>query len=375
MKRWPRRVVALLVLVGSSCSSSCPKGDAGSAPAAERTQPKLVPSLRVESTPPWPGAPIGLFGEEFALCAYRHEAPIACVGRLYWKLENDVGSAVVVRNTGRPVALVGWQPDRFASGGTDFAYIRDGRLYTWFNEELPSRVPTKDRIADVSGGAGSCYVTDGGEVFCEPRAICDEDASAGVFEVVGPMPPTLSVSVGVGIACAVASGGAVYCWGRLDADRSRCTPAPKKVEPLGPAVSVVAGYGKACALLPAGEAWCWGEDLYGEGIHREMAGLFVEDPARIPVTEALVDLEGHGFGFVGLTDAGNVWAWGASQPSEVTLPQPAIDIFAGSQSCALLRNHQIRCFSPVSHQVEEGLDFEHDDAWMYADKYVWVEDG
>lgn len=53
---------------------------------------------------------------------------------------------------------------------------------------------------------------------------------------------------------------------------------------------------------------------------------------------------------------------------------PAIDVFTGAHQCVLLRDHDIRCFGSVRRELKEGLRLESEDAWMYAEKYVWVEE-
>lgn len=372
MRRIPAQIFVVIVLLIAACSSKSRSGDQPSVLSQERKRPELPAGLRVEPVRLWPGEPLELFGGAHQLCARRHEAPVACTGILHWEVDTDVGNRVLVKTVDSPVAFSGWEPDVFSGGSTNFSYVRDGRLFHWVNENPARAMATAGAAVHVSGGASICYVTDDGAVHCQEDAACYKMGDA--FARIEPIPPAFTVSVGNGIACSLVDNGEVYCWGILGKDLTECSLAPRLVGPLQPAVSVITGGANACALLTNGEVWCWGHEIYGPLLPGEPNGGFAPRPMRIPGVEDIVDLAGEGGDFLALTSDGRVWSWGGGSPGRVELPMPAIDVFTGADQCVLLQDHDIRCFGSVRRKLREGRRLESEDAWMYAEKYVWVEE-
>ena len=46
------------------------------------------------------------------------------------------------------------------------------------------------------------------------------------------------------------------------------------------------------------------------------------------------------------------------EPGKFDLPLPAISVFAGSDLCALLQDHSVRCFSPITYAVTRQRKFD-----------------
>ena len=241
----------------------------------------------------------------------------------------------------------------------------------------------------AAGATQTCARVDSGQAYCwgvnlstdvgdglavehhRPFAVPNPDGT-------GPITGVDDVTGGLRHTCLLVDGGQVRCWGRnLNGNLgdgttvTRLRPVPTidpsaALQPLAGVTQLSTGSVHSCARLSTGEARCWGTTALGNPDYAEAL-------AAVPVT----DIDGSG-PLVGVTqvsagethtcavrtDTGAV-CWGANREGQLgdgtktsrTVPTPVLDedgsgpltgvvqIDAGSeQTCAVLTNHEARCW-------------------------------
>ena len=163
--------------------------------------------------------------------------------------------------------------------------------------------------------------------------------------------------------CLRAASGSFYCWGpnqrgSLGTDGS----VPHLTASLSPfpagTVEVVLGFHHGCGRTDGRDVYCWGENVRGQ-LGQGTASSMDSAPIQVP---GLDDVRGLAAGLdhtCAWDTAGAVRCWGANAggqigdgtnvdrpaPRDVTLPSPAVSVFAhGESSCARLRNGSLSCW-------------------------------
>ncbi|MFN8580648.1 MAG: hypothetical protein U0163_06665 [Gemmatimonadaceae bacterium] len=224
----------------------------------------------------------------------------------------------------RPASTVATTPPNVAPPARDTAKAKPGtpaKPETIVNV-IPVTPPaptvsfSADRMLVAAGGRHSCFVGDGGKLYCwgnnERGQLGD-----GSFEARQEPTPVVSdvtfsqVAAGIWHTCGIATTGEVYCWGSNDAGQlgdgstaARATPAHVGSTTFR---SVRTGQAHTCGLARAGTVLCWGANAYGQ----------LGDGSRSTKTS----------------------------PSAVSLPLPAGAVTAGwSHSCAITTDGTAYCW-------------------------------
>ena len=187
-----------------------------------------------------------------------------------------------------------------------------------------------------------------------------------------------AVQVGVhsGLACVLGRDGVVRCWGHYAHPKCHA-PEIYEVEGLEPVVQIsVARH--ACALEVNGTVKCWGRGDGGMMGVPEPKAEMVFQPQVIDVGGPVVKVSIHAHSAVALRADGQVWMWGndilpgdvevAKPPMHVEEIEAAVDVVASSSfGCALLPDHNLRCFGQNMDEDREGdkpLPVEPKEAWV-----------
>jgi hypothetical protein len=165
------------------------------------------------------------------------------------------------------------------------------------------------------------------------------------------MPAAAEISVGNGHACLRMVDGTVRCWGhnnrgQLGDGTTQDRAAPTVVPGLRDVVQIACGRDRSCALDRAGAVWCWGAD------RRQPERIAPLGPvARIAVGDAhecAAQRDGvvRCWGANGLGQLGDGTDVEQSRlPVTVAGITSAVDVAAaGQRSCAILRDHTVRCW-------------------------------
>ena len=133
---------------------------------------------------------------------------------------------------------------------------------------------------------------------------------------------TVALSAGARHACSQLASGEVACWGANEFGQAGQDPSqstsPKRVLGLGvslgkPVVNLDAGDAHSCAVTVVGEVYCWGRNHSGQ-----LGNALATDSSRptkvegLPAGQTAVAVALGGSHTCTLTDAGEVWCWGAN---------------------------------------------------------------
>ena len=240
--------------------------------------------LRVEARAAERGDAVALLGGGAVVCAARHEADVACFGKVGLfdpALSEHAGAPEVEVE---PVALSGFrQVVAMAAGRSGRCLVEaNGRASCWgdrfawgagFEPLAPQPWPA-GRVAALSVGQGAYAVVDDGLVR-RGAAVCRAEQIGGIRDAV-------LVAAGEDVACVVDRDGALWCWD------GECTGAPARVEALAGVVQIAAGTADVCARTGDGRVWCAG---------------------KVVAIERAVDIAAAGGRACALRDDGAVYCW------------------------------------------------------------------
>jgi len=155
-------------------------------------------------------------------------------------------------------------------------------------------------------------------------------------------------------------------------------------------VQLAAGYDAACALTASNRVKCWGNNFKGflAVPHDEID--FAINAVEIEGIAPVVAIKAYSGGIVALRANGEVWIWGDDltsrdknrKPRRVPEIKNAIDIIVGSEyGCALLADHNMRCFGPrIERNIEKSPGgnqrppFEDKQSWVDARLFeIWYD--
>jgi len=146
----------------------------------------------------------------------------------------------------------------------------------------------------------------------------------------GPLRGIVAVAVGGGNAVALADDGTVYAWGQWAAQPGAPTTQFPTLVPgvagaglLRNVVAISAGWNWTAALTQDGRVVTWGfngttSSYTGQGSIAnvvESPGFVIEQSTRLPIIDIVALSAGYNFG-LGLTSAGEVFAWGANSQGQ-----------------------------------------------------------
>ena len=206
-----------------------------------------------------------------------------------------------------------------------------GDTPTLFSDSLipVAGAPTATAMAVDPSGKFACALATTGKVYCwgwnERGWGVGTDSTGNQVKS-----PTLimsnltfkSLAAGHWSACAVSTGGTAYCWGYgggglLGWGGNGFSFKPVAVSGTHSFTSIVASGIHFCALDTAGNAWCWGSNMNGElGVARspcDGATFCSSSPVEVPGGHTFTQLTAAVAGTCGLTTAGEVYCWGATE--------------------------------------------------------------
>lgn len=303
----------------------------------------------------------------------------------------------------------------FAGSHHACAIAGDGRLFCWgrnsrgqtgaglpiaLDVTAPVHVATLSGVAaGAGGGAHSCAVTRGGDVYCWGEN-ANGQLGNGVIGGYDALPLKVAGLAGVTAistrqahVCALV-GGAVYCWGLnnwaqtgIGANTPSSVTWPTRVAGVEGAAGVAAGNHHACVLASDGTVSCWGRNTYGQlgamllastgAVTRPAAvaaplvfdaGLGAWAPEYAGALTGVVELAAGFYHTCALTAYGRVYCWGqnaadayqlgvadaphacfsvpcSQAPVEVILDRPAAKLAAGPyHTCAIGLDGNAACW-------------------------------
>jgi hypothetical protein len=138
------------------------------------------------------------------------------------------------------------------------------------------------------------------------------------------IPPLRAISLGVTQSCGIAMTGDAWCWGYGTMGNGGAPDqqsAPVKVGGGHNFSAISVGHNAVCALDTSGTPWCWGDNSAGEAGQGDTATTHLTQYLLLPSPV----VGGHTFTRLslgrstacGITSAGSVWCWGASEFGEV----------------------------------------------------------
>jgi len=179
--------------------------------------------------------------------------------------------------------------------------------------------------------------------------------------------------------CTVTDERKIACWGfnqfgQLGKAKQAYPAKGRGIVPVPPAVSVAVGLTHACALTEAGEVWCWGESsggATGDGVlDGEDAPVRVIAPKRVEgLGGKAVDVDADNTHTCAALDDGGVACWGdnltgsfgAGRPSTATPVRidgvtGAVEVATGeSQTCSRSATGDVTCFGAAAPAVVPGI--------------------
>lgn len=224
------------------------------------------------------------------------------------------------------------------------------------DNEVPASVPIVNVgpkvVAISAGGDTTCALVASGRIRCwglndsgqlgrgNTVRIGDNEAPASVTPVDLGSDEAVAVDVGHRHVCAVTDFGRVACWGEGADGRlgygdtydvgDRSAPGSQRVRLGAAAVSVSAGDRHACALLDVGVVRCWGFGGDGRLGNGSLENVGDDEP---------VSTWGDAF------DAPGTVLFGYDTDGRDFVQVIGISA-AGSHSCAVLDNGDVRCWGP-----------------------------
>lgn len=229
------------------------------------------------------------------------------------------------------------------------------RHSTLLPSQSVARLPDSSRWQSVVvGGAFTCALTHGGEVYCWGD---NDDGQLGLGDAfgrtrpqrVGDLHSVVALSAGAFHACALLGDGSVTCWGMdwvgSPNDDGRVRQFyPTHVAGLWDIVQVAVGFNHSCALRRDGRVLCWGQGWLGQLGNRPW-------PRRHGPTEVLgVSATRIGVGWYfscALQRENRATCWGFGRPGHVTLSFPSAaapaSFTAGSDHLCMTVNTAVWC--------------------------------
>lgn len=357
--------------------------------------------LEVQPDDPQQGEPIELLGSRLLICARRHRAPLACVGDVNLALKppphprrDEIVSSSGSFNTSAdsPMALVGLDAVELAVDREALCFRRsDGNVFCWKNSVFSKpQVPTLEDWASPSTAFSMqyqrCSILKSAGLRCEETVYCmDGRKSTGVpvpQDALATVKDPVDVSNGERLGCALEKSGSVQCWGYVAGPDTCSNGIPMRIAGIDDAIAVEIGKRSACALRSSGGVACWGDNGRGMLARPEKELAFSSKAVDIPNVGHAVALEVEDDGAIVLKANGEVWIWGfslahdlegdPSTPRRIEEIENAIDIvFANGYGCALLADHNLRCFGPqIRRRYTDGKrpPFEDKKAWIEAEE-------
>lgn len=346
--------------------------------------------LRQESmvTPEAPrkGEPIALIGDHSFFCAERHDAPVACVGTFPFSLKPMALGPYEGKST--PLRRFASTEVPWAIRGLDVAQIvdyhgpgcirgKDNTISCWVPMGATSfekKTAWGNKALYISGSDALCGVTEDSTIVCETDNQC-KDKLPPSYEIKDLVRPTL-VAASDAVHCGAQADGRVKCWGDVN-DPKSCSVDTYYISDLNSVVDLHGSEDAFCALSTDNTIKCWGDNyLEYLGVSRDKVRRS-DVPLEVPIGAAAVKLRMSYGTVIALTATGELWTWGRSirwdkddaTPKKVEGIDNAIDIVPGhSEGCALLADHEIRCFGfgLRSRLTKQAVHHE------YEDKSVWI---
>ncbi len=165
------------------------------------------------------------------------------------------------------------------------------------------------------------------------------------------------VAAANGSTCAIRLGDIVFCVGSNDSGQlgngtKNSTTEATQVSGLPEAISVSIGTTSACAIASNFNVWCWGDNSNGQlsVSTQQVSSLVALDTGLTNASDISV-----GSNFACAIRNSQAWCWGdnssgqlghaGASAAEVVLPQPAVEVTAGSNfACALLTDKSVYCW-------------------------------
>lgn len=190
----------------------------------------------------------------------------------------DRATPVAVSGASSGVTAIG-----AASSGSHSCAIISGALKCWgygasgqlgngstTTSSVPVAVTGVTGVSKVAlGGAHSCALTAGGDVYCWGNAEANGAAvDLSTATKVSGIAGATDIAAGTEHSCALV-GGAVKCWGsnswgQLGNGTTGDSITPVTVNGLATVSSIAAGGNFSCAVTDSGSAYCWGDNNYGQ---------------------------------------------------------------------------------------------------------------
>jgi len=220
----------------------------------------------------------------------------------------------------------------------------------------------------TGGGAFTCALTDGGEVYCwgasEYLGTGYEGRSATTPQAVDLPVTIVNLASSWDHTCALGAEGSVYCWGdnhfnQVSPSENRRHRVPVKIGLHGPANELYVGPGTSCAALEDGLR-CWGTNGYKT--LSDDRGRTLKEPTRVLEDSNYRDVKLGGDYFCFIDSDGAVhcrgvrnYGWlgdGISDQSvtdpgtwvDVELPAPAEAFYASRAPCVWLESEEGICW-------------------------------
>jgi alpha-tubulin suppressor-like RCC1 family protein len=243
--------------------------------------------------------------------------------------------------------------ETYPDAGHACALTDDGSAFCWgenaFGElgngtrtrsSIPAVIPNLKFSAISTGGARTCGVTIGGELYCWGMVypttfgnqtfrsdLCTPDRCRTAPSIVAPQIRFRSVSLGSNHSCAVTTFDEVYCWGFNDFGELGDSSTAAATDPVRVAgglhfKSVSARNSNSCGVSTDGQGYCWG---YGDGGHLGTDSitkdcnphplgtgptLCATSPVRVGMSQQLSEIVFGINGTCARTLAGQIFCWG-----------------------------------------------------------------
>lgn len=357
--------------------------------------PDLENPLRVVPLPPKPGEPISLIGGKDILCAKRHEAPYACLGRLSLRLRRPKQEDWPLYPDGEkakaPLGLVGRDLSRLDAHSLSRCIIEEGSAYCWRGVsgsrdivKLPLGVEDAVEVRTLGRGQQAVRTKNGDYVQLQAQPCKDRPGYGGGPRTPAGLGKVRKILGGEQFECVVTVDNTVSCWGQVGGP-GNCTEEAVTIEGLTDIVDGAGGMYSICVLRSDNRVLCFGENRgYALGVPPdELERSYT--PVEVPGVFPAVKIDGIDNEYVALGANGEVWAWGRhidekadGHARRFDMPRPAIDVAVlDGMFCALLDDHSLHCEGDT---VRRGLAagtgrpaFESKELWVNAVTHKIVE--
>lgn len=380
---------------GPTTEKQSPPGASSSSVASSGVAPDLENPLRVVPLPPKPGEPIALIGGKGILCAQRHEAPYACLGRLTLRLlrpkQEDWPLYPDGEKAKAPLGLIGRDLSRLDAHSWSRCIIEEGSAYCWGGVsdsrdivKLPLGVEDAVEVRTLGLGQQAVRTKNGDYVQLQVQPCKERPAYGGGPRTPAGLGKVRKILGGDDFECVVTVNNTVSCWGQVGGPE-KCTEEAVTIEGLTDIVDGATGLYSACLIRADNRVLCFGDNrAYGLGVPPdELPKSYT--PVEVAGVYPAVKIDGLDEEYVALGANGEVWAWGSYLDQEKNgharrfdMPRPAIDVAVlDGMFCALLDDHSLHCGGDT---VRRGLAagtgrpaFESKELWVNAVTHKIVE--